>query len=114
MPSSTYDAKTGKAGVFFRFGGRQYNKTVNLKSARAATALCETIDQTLADLERGRLTLPPGSNAATFIVSGGAVTQSATGGAAAKSTLRLADVFERYRTDSPPQLAFGGISSDVS
>jgi integrase len=104
MASSTYDAKTGKARVFFRIGARQYNKTVKVKSARAATALCETIDQTIADLERGRLTLPPGSNLVAFIVSGGAVVQSTSGGAAAKGTLRLADVFERYRSDSPPHL----------
>jgi integrase len=104
MASSTYDAKTGKARVFFRFGGRQCNKTVKVKSARAATARCETIDQTIADLERGRLTLPPGSNPVAFIVSGGVVVQRTAPGGKTKSTLRLADVFERFRADSPPHL----------
>ncbi len=44
MASLTYDPKTGKARVFFRYGGRQCNRMVKVKSGRTAEALCETID----------------------------------------------------------------------
>ena len=58
MASSTNDPKAGKARVFFRYGGRRCNRMAKVKSERAAQALCETIDQTIADLDRGGLTLP--------------------------------------------------------
>lgn len=103
MASQQFDPKTGKTRVFFRYGGRQCNRTVKIKSARAADALCETIDQTIADLERGRIALPTDADPLTFIISGGTVVQS-TNRAAAPKALTLADVFERYRTDAPPHL----------
>src|SRR5258708_22952455 len=98
MASSTYDPKTGKARVFFRYGGRQCNRMVKVKSERAAEALCETIDQTIADLERGRLTLPPDADVATFLISGGSVRLSPTK-TVAPNALTLAEVFDRYRAD---------------
>ncbi len=103
MASQQYDPKTGKARVFFRYGGRQCNRTVKLKSARAAEALCETIEQTIADMERGRLALPPDADLVTFIISGGTLVQSAVPASAPKA-LTLSDVFERYRTEPPPHL----------
>lgn len=103
MASSTYDPKTGKARVFFRYGGRQCNRMVKVKSERAAEALCETIDQTIADLERGRLVLPPGADFATFLLSGGSLGSRPTKTAPPK-VLTLADVFDRYRADPPNHL----------
>jgi len=103
MASQQFNPKTGKARVFFRYGGRQCNRIVKVKSVRAADALCETIDQTIADLERGRLALPPDTDPVTFIISGGTVVQC-TAQVAAPKALTLADVFDRYRQDAPPHL----------
>jgi integrase len=103
MASQQFDPKSGKARLFFRYGGRQCNRTVKVKSERAAEALCETIEQTIADLDRGRLSLPPDADLVTFLISGGTVDESKVRTAAPKA-VTLADLFERYRTDPPPHL----------
>jgi hypothetical protein len=59
MASQQFDPKIAKTRVFSRYNGRPCNCTVNSQSARADAALGETIRQTIAGLERGRLTLPP-------------------------------------------------------
>jgi len=93
----------GKARIFFRFAGRQYNRTVPVKSQRAADALCETVDETIADLERGRLTLPPDADVAAFLISGGSLVKGRERVTTPK-VLTLADVIDRYRTDAPNHL----------
>ena len=103
MASHQFDSKTGKARVFFRYGGRQWNRVLKAKSARAAGALCETIDQTIADLERGRLSLPPDVDVVTFMISGGAVTQTTSPAPPAK-TVMLGDLFDQFRAEPPPHL----------
>lgn len=103
MASQNFDAKSGKARIFFRYGGRQCNRTVKVKSERAAEALCETIEQTIADLDRGRLSLPPDADLVSFLISGGTLVQS-TVRAVAPRAVTLSDLFERYRTDPPPHL----------
>ena len=103
MSSQNYDPKTGKTRIFFRFGGRQFNRTVKVKSERGGLALCETVDQTISDLERGRLTLPPNSDPVTFILSGGKLVESLAEQAPTKA-VTLADVFERYQAEPPPHL----------
>src|SRR5690348_5694466 len=100
---SGYDPKTGKARVFFRYGGRQCNRMVKVNSRRAADALCETIEQTIADLERGRITLPQDADVASFLISGGAVAKTQAKPVATKA-LTLADVIELYRKDAPHHL----------
>ena len=103
MASSTYDPKTGRARVFFRFAGRQFNKTVKVKSERAAEALCETIEQTIADLDRGRLSLPSDADIASFLLSGGAMALCPTKAVPVK-TVTFSDVFDLYRADPPHHL----------
>src|SRR4051794_1317267 len=103
MASSTYDPKTGKARVFFRYGGRQCKRMVKVKSERAAEALGGAIDQTIADLERGRLTLPHEADIATFLLSGGS-RELRSVKTVAPHALMLADVFDRYRADPPHHL----------
>jgi hypothetical protein len=103
MSSQNYDPKTGKARIFFRFGGRQFNRTIKVKSKRGGLALCETVDQTISDLERGRLTLPPNSDPVSFILSGGKLVESQANKAPTKA-VTLVEVFERYQAESPPHL----------
>jgi len=105
MSSQNYDPKTGKARIFFRYGGRQFNRTIKVKSERGGLALCETVDQTIADLERGRLVLPPDSDPVSFIISGGKLVESQANKAPAPAkAVTLTDVFERYQADPPPHL----------
>jgi hypothetical protein len=99
----TKSARSVQAALPEGHGGRQCNRTVKVKSERAAEALCETIEQTIADLDRGRLSLPPDADLVTFLISGGTVDESKVRTAAPKA-VTLADLFERYRTDPPPHL----------
>ena len=61
------------------------------------------IEETIADLERGRLTLPPEADLKTFLLSGGKLTESPTPHAIKKS-LTLEEMFDQYRADPPPHL----------
>jgi integrase len=103
MSSANFDPKTGKARIFFHFAGRQWNRTIKVKSARAADAICETIDRTISDIELGRLVMPPDADPSVFLLSGGTVAQSAARADGPKA-LSLSDLFDRFRADPPPHL----------
>jgi hypothetical protein len=73
MASYDFNPRTGKARVFFRLGGRQFNKMVLAESDRAAARICALIEETLEDVERGKLTMPQDADPIAFILSGGKV-----------------------------------------
>jgi integrase len=73
MASYDYNQKTGKARFFFRYDKGQYNKTLKMESARHAERLQALIEETIQDLERGKLVLSEESDVAAFILSGGKV-----------------------------------------
>ena len=74
MASLGYNPKTRKARVFFRHERKQYNKTLTMESERHAERLKALIEETIQDLERGKLAIPEGADVASFILSGGKVT----------------------------------------
>ena len=71
MASCDFNPKTGKARLFFRFGGQQFNKTMPFGSDREARRVCALVEETIQDLERGKLVMPPDADAVAFLVSGG-------------------------------------------
>ena len=73
MASRKFDPKTGKARIFFRYAGRQFNRTMTVRNDREAERACALIEETIQDLERGKLALPPDADSAAFIMSGGRV-----------------------------------------
>ena len=73
MASLSYNSKTRKARIFFRHDRKQYNKTLTVESARHAERLQTLIEETLQDLERGKLAISEGADVAAFVVSGGKV-----------------------------------------
>jgi hypothetical protein len=73
MASCEFNAKTGKARLFFRYAGRQYNRTIDVKSHREAERACAVIEETIQDIERGKLIMAPEADPAAFILSGGKV-----------------------------------------
>ncbi|MDB5349224.1 MAG: hypothetical protein JWN86_471 [Planctomycetota bacterium] len=66
--------KTGKARLFLRYARRQYNRTINVGSEREAERACALIEETIQDLQRGKLAMPPGADPVDFLLSGGRVT----------------------------------------
>lgn len=73
MASREFNPKTGKARLFFRFGGKQFNKTISAESDREALRACALIEETIQDLGRGKLVMPADADPVMFILSGGKV-----------------------------------------
>ncbi len=73
MASFSFDSKTKKARVHFRFGQSQYNKTLAVRSERHAERLVALIEETLQDVERGKLTVPEDADVVAFFLSGGRI-----------------------------------------
>ncbi len=98
--SSIYSATpAGTYRILFRFGGRQYHKSLATADETKAEALKATIDETLHDLKRGRLALPDGADFWAFVFSGGKLTQAA---APPPDLLTLEGLFTRYEELLPP------------
>jgi integrase len=74
MASREFNSKTGKARLFFRFGGKQFNKTIAVQSDKDALRACALIEETIQDLERGKLTMSSDADPASFILSCGKLT----------------------------------------
>jgi hypothetical protein len=69
MASNRFDPTRDKARILFRYGGRQFNKTVRVEPDRAAFRLCALIEKTIQDLERGKLTKPVEVNPVALLMS---------------------------------------------
>jgi hypothetical protein len=73
MASFDFSTKSRKARFFFRYKRHQYNKTLDVETERHAERIQALIEETIQDLERGKLTLPDGVDVCAFIISGGKV-----------------------------------------
>ena len=106
MSSAQFNPKTGKVRIFFRYDGRQFNRTMKVASERAGLALCEIVDQTISDLERGRISLPAAVDLPSFLLSGGKVvsTSAKEEKEEALKSKTLSDLIELYQADPPPHL----------
>ena len=104
MASNKFNPASMRARVFFRYGGRPFNRALGAETDRAAWRTCALIDQTIEDSERGRLTMPPDADPVAFIVSGGKVSHKpkAEPGQANPRPPTLGDVFSIYAETSTP------------
>lgn len=75
MASYQYNAAKKTARIHFRHEGRQLTKIEKVDSERQAQRIVALVEETLLDLERGKLVVPPGAEAKTFILTGGKVTK---------------------------------------
>jgi hypothetical protein len=73
MASFDFNPRMGSARFFFRFGGRQFNKTLPAKNDREADRIRAQIEETIVDLVRGKLLMPHDADPASYILSGGKV-----------------------------------------
>ena len=71
MASHSFDPKTAKARIHFRYGRRQFNRMISAKTDREAERACALIEETIQDLERGKLMMPPDADPVAFLISGG-------------------------------------------
>jgi hypothetical protein len=55
-----YNAKKDVARIHFRYGGKQLNRVEKVEPEPQAQRMVALIEETNIDLERGKLTMPPG------------------------------------------------------
>ncbi len=59
----------GRGRLYFRYGGKQFNKTIPVESDKEALRVCALIEETIQDLQRGKLATPAEADPALFILS---------------------------------------------
>ena len=89
---------SGVYRVRFRFGGKQYFRSLETDNEKTAAGMLATIDETLGLVKTGRLPIPSDvEDVGAFIVSGGKVTAKPK----AKETHTLKDVVTAYFASIP-------------
>lgn len=73
MASYQYNATKRLARIHFRYAGQQLNRVEKVDSERHAQRMVALVEETLNDLKRGKLVLPPDADAKVFIMTGGKV-----------------------------------------
>ena len=73
MASQDYDPKKKTARFFFRYRRKQYNRVEKVENRQHAERLLAIVEETILDLERGKLVLPADVDVKTFIMTGGKV-----------------------------------------
>lgn len=66
---------SGRFKICFRWGGKQFKKTVKTSNRSDAEAILLRLEETIGLIERGRLPLPPEADIATSLLSDGKMTQ---------------------------------------
>jgi hypothetical protein len=71
MAALSCDPETGIYRIHFRYGGKQFQKSLKTTDDKKAEGMKAAVDETLHDLTRGRLVFPPNADFWTFVRSGG-------------------------------------------
>lgn len=111
-PSMAYQTsdRNGNFLVKFRYGGREYTRSLNTKDPGLAQAGLHRIEETLTRLKRGWLELPAGADPGTFITSGGQLAAKPTlnrhetteeAGATAERATTIQQLFDAYDAALP-------------
>lgn len=74
MPWLEQHPTSGRFKICFRWGGRQFKKTVKATDRRDTHAILQRVQENLGLAERGRLEIPTDADVATFFVSDGKLT----------------------------------------
>ena len=97
MASIRQHPTSGNFLASFRFGGRQFTKSLKTKNRRVANAHRSRIEETIRLLVSGRILIPPGLDPGTFILSDGMVTEKQE----LPKRVTLKSMFEFYRETLP-------------
>src|SRR4051794_33423550 len=100
MASYKYNAKTASARIHFRYEGQQHSRVEKVDSERHAQRMVALIEETLIDLARGKLVMPPDVDPRSFIMTGGRVVKRPEPVAdplrATPETATIATIFDTY------------------
>lgn len=98
MASLSQNSKSKCFYIHFRYGGRQFHKSLKTRDEIDATELKGRIEFTLRDLIVGRKSLPDDADLWQFLLSDGQHKQKIK----APSVLTLEKLFTRYEEEMPP------------
>ena len=93
-----------KDGIYlarFRYGGREYKKSLKTRDEREAKNALRVVETTIHRLTTGTLTVPDGVNVGTFILSGG--TEAAA--KKASKTISFREAVDRFEVRQRPRVA---------
>ncbi|MFH5804464.1 tyrosine-type recombinase/integrase [Alienimonas sp. DA493] len=101
-----------KGGIYlarFRYGGREYKKSLKTRDRKEAENALKVVETTIHRLTTGTLTVPDGVNVGTFILAGG------TAKAAKKASNRLTyrEAVDRFETRQKPRIAATYLKSQL-
>jgi len=88
---------SGRYHVAFRFGDRNFKKSLSTKSRGQAGTRLARLEETIRLVESGRLEIPAEAEVVTFLLSDGKLNGKPT----IKKSLTLAGLFEGYRRSLP-------------
>ena len=102
MAALEFDAPSGFYRIVFRFGGRRFKRSLKVKDAALAESIRGRVEETLADILRGRLALPPDADPGTFILSNGKLGRKpAPVATAPQPPATLGSLLAAYRAELP-------------
>mgnify|MGYP002637339548 FL=1 len=95
--ASLQNDPSGNYHVKFRFGGRQYRRSLRTKLRRKAEAAASHVEENIRLITEGRMTLPAGADIPTFLLSDGRLTEQITVG----PDLRVGELLAKYLRSIP-------------
>ncbi len=98
MASIHRDPRTNSFLLMFRYGGKQYRKSLKTADERKAEKMKARVEEVLDELDRGRKSLPEGADLWEFLKSDGQRTKKVE----APTVVTLDQLFARYEQDMPP------------
>ena len=102
MASIAVDRGSGFFRIVFWYGGKQYRRSLKVKDERRAEAIRGRVEETLAFIQLGRLTIPPDADPGTFILSDGKLERKPVV-VASPSEGTLGELVAGYLRELPPQ-----------
>lgn len=71
MANVSRDSRTNSLYIYFRFGGKAFKRTLKTDDERDADRVRVRVEDTLAEIAKGRLVLPEGADVVHFVMTGG-------------------------------------------
>ncbi len=93
MASLEQHPKSKVYRIRFRFGGRQFFRSIKTKDKNVARSIKGRVEETLRLIEQGRLEIPPDAEPGAFILSDGKLKQKP----ASSTLVSLKKLFELYK-----------------
>lgn len=97
MASLRQSPRSGRYLVVFRYGGRQYQRSLKTTDPKSAASACARVEDTLRLIEQGRLEIPADVDPADFILADGRLTKPRPTAA----PLTIKQLFATYRETLP-------------